>query len=132
MKITSSYAVELFHANEILRPTVEIYRAALDYLIDAVDSEWTSLSDLGALERFNAAERMVHGTKGSKAKYNFDQTFPKMPAYLRRAALQSAIGAVSSHRSHLAMYEEDGQTGKRPRLPNQPQMMPTLGAVHSA
>lgn len=101
MKIVSSYKVQVFCENSIFRDTVRLYRSALSFLIGVFYSEWPALQNIkNAKERFNAAEHLIHETKYNSAKYDFDVRFHKMPSYLRRAAIQEALGCVSSYHSN--------------------------------
>ena len=97
MKVISSYKVEILKLHKPLKQTMEICRSAVSWLLPVIDEEWSSLSMIGQEKlRFNAAEKLIHGTKKNLAKYAFDAAFPKMPSYLRRAVLQHVMGAVSS------------------------------------
>ena len=88
------------------RPTENIYRQAVSFLVEAYDAEWDLLKAQKAERaKFRAAELLVHRTKQNVPKYNFDAEFPKFPSYLRRAAIQAALGAVSSYRSNLKNWE---------------------------
>ena len=91
MNITSSYQVQIVGASNLFRPTLQIYRETVSYLIKIYHQEWAFLSSIEKPKaRFNAAERLIYSTKTNKAKYNFDSRFYKMPSYLRRAAIQDA------------------------------------------
>ena len=93
----SSYKVEILKLHKPLKQTMAICRSAVAWLLPVIDAEWNSLSLIGQEKhRFNAAEKLIHGTKKNLAKYFFDAAFPKMPSYLRRAVLQHVIGMVSS------------------------------------
>lgn len=117
MTIDSSYGVELLHAKRIFQPTVDVYRAAASYFISHIDEEWEAISSIGKpKERFNYTEHLFHTTKRSKAKFDFDECFYKMPSYLRRAAIAFAMGAVSGYRNNHQKWEESGRNGKEPRL----------------
>ena len=60
---------------------------------------WEELAEIpDAKRRFNAAEHLVHTTKKNHACFDFDIRFPKMPSYLRRSAIQHALGTVPSAR----------------------------------
>lgn len=128
MKVISSYAVEIrFASRKTFQATVDVYRAALSFLIDAFNAEWNTISFVGKTRaRFNFAEQLVHSTKKNKAKYDFDNHFVKMPQYLRRAAIQAALGAVSSYRSNLANWEAGGKKGKAPQLQPDQRTMPVF------
>ena len=43
MEITSSYGVKLLNTGSILRPTVDIYRKAVAYLVDVANKEWDNI-----------------------------------------------------------------------------------------
>ena len=68
----------------------------------------------GEKKRFNEAEKLIHTTKGNEARYPFDEAFPKMPSYLRRAVLQHVIGLVSSAETRK-VSEKAGAPGERHR-----------------
>ncbi len=97
MKVISSYKVEILKLHKPLKQTMKICRSAVSWLLPVIDAEWNHLSLIGQEKlRFNAAEKLIHGTKKNLAAYPFDGAFPKMPSYLRRAVLQHVIGLVSS------------------------------------
>ena len=117
MKVVSSYAVEIRHFNQIFKDTVRVYRSALSFLIEVYDKERNYLSAITKQkERFNTAEHLVHSTKHNKAKYDFDTQFYKIPSYLRRDVINTALGAVSSYRSNLKNWEAAGKKGYPPVL----------------
>ena len=104
MKVISSYKVEILKLHKPLMRTMEICRSAVSWLLPVIDGRWEDLSRTGQEKlRFNAAEKLIHGTKKNRAEYPFDHEFPKMPSYLRRAVLQHVIGLVSS--AHTQMKE---------------------------
>ena len=105
MKVISSYKVEILKLHKPLMRTMEICRSAVSWLLPVIDGRWEDLSRTGQEKlRFNAAEKLIHGTKKNVAEYPFDHEFPKMPSYLRRAVLQHVIGLVSS--AHTQKKEE--------------------------
>ena len=105
MKVISSYKVEILKLHKPLMRTMEICRSAVSWLLPVIDGRWEDLSRTGQEKlRFNAAEKLIHGTKKNLAEYPFDHEFPKMPSYLRRAVLQHVIGLVSS--AHTQKKEE--------------------------
>ena len=117
MNITSSYQVQIVGTSNLFRPTLQIYREAVSCLIKIYHREWGFLSTIEkAKARFNAAEHLVHSTKANKAKYDFDSRFYKMPSYLRRAAIQDALGCVSGYFGLLKNWEFKGKEGKPPKL----------------
>jgi len=118
IKITSSYSVKINNYTKVLRPTVNIYRKAVSFFIDVIDTEWESFSSITNTNgSVLIAERLTHSTKNNlSVKYNFDERFYKFPSYLRRAAIADAFGIVSSYRTNLANWETSDRKNKPPRL----------------
>ena len=130
-KVVSSYCTKVIGEEKIFRDTVRIYRDALSFLVKVVNAEWDSgLSELYKASQKKAksnVEHFVHGTVGNVPKYKeFDKRFYKYPSYLRRAAISEALGAVSSYRSNLKRWEENGKHGKAPKLQVSRNAMPTF------
>mgnify|MGYP007011997985 FL=1 len=126
MQIVSSYGVEIKKKNIPLRATLDIFRKAVSYLIPVYAEIWEELSEIrNPQKRFNEAEHLVHETKKNHARFLFDRHFPKMPSYLRRAAIQHALGAVSSYQSRLSLWEKGELRGK-PKLVCENHAMPVF------
>ena len=127
MRVTSSYKVEILKLKRPLERTIGISRAAAAWLLPVIDGEWENLSVYeGEKERFNEAEKLIHTTKHNEAGYPFDEAFPKMPSYLRRAILQHVIGLVSSARTREALENakapgESSKTQSSPKQIHEPQ-----------
>lgn len=116
VKITSSYAVEI-KKQKMLDNTIKIYREAVSFLIGCFNKEWSAIQVIDKTKtKFNFAEKLVHTTKHNVAKYDFDVKFYKFPSYLRRAAIQAALGSVSSYRSNYKNWEANGKVGNEPKL----------------
>ena len=117
MQTVSSYGVELRKQNIPVRQTLEIYRSAVCYLTEIYEQVWEELAEIpDAKRRFNAAEHLVHTTKKNQARFDFDLRFPKMPSYLRRAAIQHALGSVSSYKTRLELWKKMDKKGGTPKL----------------
>lgn len=126
MNIFSSYKVKIKHYNHIFEQTVEIYRNAVSFFIDVCDNEWDVLEPLKNLERCRKMEELTLLTKKNQnPKYDFNERFYKMPAYLRRSAINTATGCYSSYYSNLKNWEEN-PIGNRPKLQLDRNVMPTL------
>lgn len=126
MQITSSYGVEIKKQNIPIRHTLRIYRSAVSYLIQKYADSWEELSGItNVKKRFNAAEHLVHGTKNNCARYDFDKCFPKMPSYLRRSAIQHALGSVSSYETRIRLWKSGNLAGK-PKLACENHAMPVF------
>ena len=126
MKITSSYGVQLKNVDFDFKPTVAIYRAAVSFCINVINKEWNDVSAIsGSKERQRYVETLIHSANGRTAKYDFDSQFVKFPSYLRRDAISSAIGSVSSYRSNLQKWL-DNPIGKEPTLTYDRNIMPVF------
>ena len=127
MKITSSYGVELRKQNIPIRQTLDVYRSAVSYLVEIYAQVWEELEGiLEAKKRFNEAEHLIHTTKKNQARFDFDIRFPKMPSYLRRAAIQHALGSVFSYKTRLGLWEKTGQRESKPKLVYENHAMPVF------
>ena len=108
MKITSSYGMKLTGDLKALDTSISIYREALRFVIPIVNIQWDKLEEFDyTKQRMTHVEKLIHSTKNNKAQYDFDEEFSKFPTYLRRAAINNAIGIVSSYRSNLADWERE-------------------------
>ena len=126
MNIFSSYKVKIKHYNHIFEQTVEIYRNAVSFFIDVCDKEWDVLEQLKNLEKCRKIEELTLQTKKNQnPKYDFNERFYKMPAYLRRSAINTATGCYSSYYSNLKNWEEN-HIGNEPKLQLDRNVMPTL------
>lgn len=127
MQTVSSYGVEIRKQNIPVRQTLEIYRQAVSYLTEIYGQVWTELKMIPeAKKRFNLAEHLVHTTKKNHARFDFDIRFPKMPSYLRRAAIQHALGSVSSYENRLEQWEAAGEPSGKPHLTCENHAMPVF------
>ncbi|MBE5961347.1 MAG: transposase [Lachnospiraceae bacterium] len=130
MKIYTTYKVKIKHYNHIFKDTIMIYRNAVDYLIDACNENWDTLSEIdGSLNKQRYIETLIHGTKDNpNPRYDFDTRFYKMPSYLRRSSISEALGKVSSYKSNLTNLEaSDAQNrGKKPSHPKAGYIFPSM------
>ena len=130
MKILSTYKVKIKTYNHIFRGTVEVYRHAVDFLIDVCLKEWVEIKKIDlSLSRQQYVERLCHFTKKHpETVYDFDKKFYKFPSFLRRAAINEAIGKVSSYKSNLKNWEEEDPNtrGRRPSFPRAGYIYPCM------
>lgn len=127
MKVISSYAVKIKHYNQIFNDTVKIYQQAVMFFIQILDSEWENLVSLPGKQKNGILEKLTHKTiLNPSPKYDFDSMFYKFPSYLRRAAIQSAIGAYSSYQSALSNWEQSDRSTKKPKLSINRNIMPVF------
>ena len=121
MVIHTMYKRKIKHYNHIFNDTVRLYRGAVDYLISVCMDHWTEVAAIPKeLERKTYVESMIHKTKDNPVvPYDFDDRFYKFPSYLRRSAIATAIGKVSSYKSGLAAWESSDteDRGLTPGLP---------------
>ena len=116
MHITSSYKMKLTGDLKALEASIRIYRDALRVLIPIIDDNWEILSKYEfANQKYKCVENWIHNTRDNQAVYNFNEQFPKLPAYLRRSAIAKALGIVSSYRSNLENWNEE-RKGQAPKL----------------
>ena len=94
--------------------TIKFYRDAVNYLVGIALSHYPELKEIHDSEKATAGqlrrqyvEWLVHSTKGNEAAYPyFDQHFYKMPSYLRRDAITTAIGKVFAYRKWVENWEK--------------------------
>lgn len=127
MKIYTSYKVKIKNYNNIFKDTVLVYRKAVSYLIDVCDANWNNLSAIDGIQnKQRYIEMLVHATKNNLSPhYDFDARFYKMPSYLRRGAINEAIGKVSSYRSNLSNWEIH-KSGTKPSVPKAGYIFPSM------
>jgi len=126
MRIYTTYKVKIKHYNHIFKDTVKIYRAAVDYLINVCLENWDSISMYKGQNRLTYIETLIHSTKENPVpKYDFDVKFYKIPSYLRRGAINEAIGKVSSYKSNLANWQNN-PVGKEPSYPKAGYVFPSM------
>ena len=126
MRIYTTYKVKIKHYNHIFKDTVKIYRAAVDYLINVCLENWDSISMYKGQNRLTYIEALIHSTKGHPVpKYDFDVKFYKIPSYLRRGAINEAVGKVSSYKSNLANWQNN-PVGKEPSYPKAGYVFPSM------
>jgi len=96
--------------------TIQEYRAFCRALVSVVNTHWTMIAN--AKSRCSVVEKLIHQTsKNPNPKYSyFGKRFYKFPSYLRRAAIEFAIGQVSSF---LTRYQK-WQSGIRNRRDAKP------------
>ncbi len=127
MQTVSSYGVEVRKQNIPIRQTLGLYRSAVSYLTEIYEQVWEELEEIpDAKRRFNAAEHLVHTTKKNPACFDFDLRFPKMPSYLRRAAVQHALGSVSSYKTRMDLWTKPGEKTGMPKLVYENHAMPVF------
>lgn len=131
MKIFSTYSVKIKNYNHIFQETVALYRDAVDFLIDVCLNEWDNVRAIsGSLLRQQYMEQLCHKTAhNAHVKYgSFDRKFYKFPSYLRRGAIQEAVGKVSSYKSNLANWKSANSKvrGREPSRPKAGYVYPSM------
>jgi hypothetical protein len=117
MKIVSSYKVKIKQYNNIFFDTIKIYQNAVAFFLEVCDKEWDVIELLQLKERNNHIESITISTKKHPdPTYDFNEKFYKMPSYLRRAAIQEAIGCYCSYKSNLRNWEQTDKSSKKPKL----------------
>lgn len=127
MKIISSYGIEIKNINKMFIATANIYQDALSFCITAFEQEWHNIEPLDKFSRNNYGEHLIHNTKNNVAKYqDFDTKFYKMPIYMRRNIVSTAIGHLSSYHSNYKNWENNGKVGNAPTLQTHLRKFPTF------
>ena len=81
------------------------------------NENYALMKDFPSQKAMTVIERLIHSTKARKAVYpSFDKIFHKMPSYLRRQAINTAVGHAKTYRKNLELWESNGCKGKKPRL----------------
>ncbi len=127
MKLMSTYKVKIGSAHGAFYRTVDIYRAATEFFINAVMSEWDYISSVtSSLDRVRIVEKLTHRTASNPVpKYEFDKKFPKFPSYMRRASIMEALGKVSSYKSNYANWQNTSKA-REPGLPAAGKIYPAM------
>ena len=131
---TVSYGVTIKNHDRVFDKTMGIYRAAVSYLTDIALRHYDELLSLqtngkASLQQMRQKymEAMIHSTGKRYARYSeFDKRFYKFPSYLRRDAINTAIGKTFSCRSMLKNWEASGRHGRKPFLNRTQDVMPCL------
>ncbi|MBO5622772.1 MAG: transposase, partial [Butyrivibrio sp.] len=94
----------------------------MNFLIDVCMSDWDVINKISNSKlKMSHVEKLIHKTKENpEPHYDFDDRFYKMPTYIRRAAINEAIGKVASYDSNLSNWKlSDPRTrGNKPSFPN--------------
>ena len=131
---TVSYGITIKNCNRIFDKTMTVYRAAVSYLVDVALRHYDELLPIKGTDNTTAQqirqqymEHLIHSTAACPARYGmFDKRFYKFPSYLRRDAINTAVGKVFSYRSMLKNWEESGRKGRKPFLNRTQDVMPCL------
>lgn len=134
MDIVSTYSVKIKDYNHIFKDSIEQYRSAVKFFVDVCLNEWDELARIGNSQyQLAYVESKSIITKNRKiVPYNFNDICYKMPVYLRRAAINEAVGKVSSYKTNLSNWEfEDKRTrGNKPMLTKAGNIYPVLYKVN--
>ncbi|MDQ6109205.1 transposase [Enterococcus faecalis] len=92
-----------------LDETVVVYNRALTYILKVMFQEFSFSYDESIMTTTRIVEKLINRTaRNSDPKYpDFNELFPKFPAYFRRAAISSAYGKWSSWRSNYLNWEKE-------------------------
>ena len=129
MQIYSTYSVKIKHYNSIFKDTIVVYRRAVDYFVEVCIENWDVINAFKGQNKLTHIETITHATKEHpNPLYDFDRKFYKMPSYLRRGAINEAIGKVSSYKSNLANWEvaDPKSRGKEPSVPKAGYVYPCM------
>ena len=114
-EVTGSRRVD----ESLMRATRKVCLDALKFCAELFLKEWENLKGLQSLEMKSRCEVLIHTTKDSIAKYpEFDEKFPYMPSYTRRAIVADALGIVRSYKSNHKNWEalSPAERGAEPKM----------------
>lgn len=105
---------------DCLAKTIKIYNQVIAYLIPVIQNNWNDIKKHEyANQQQQHIERLVHARKNHPAdpRYtDFDQKFNQLPSYLRRDAINTALGDYKSWQSNHDNWLESDQKTKEPKL----------------
>ncbi len=119
--------------------TVAQYRHFLKPLVLISYWNWESLSKLSAQERVNTLEKLIHRTTDNpNPKYGWyfqsaiknHPSFRKFPSYLRRAAIQDALGIVSSFVTRWEAWKQGERRHRHDKPPKLTAMCNSYPALY--
>ena len=133
MQLVSTYSIKIKTYNNVLKETVTAYRHAVAFFVGVALKEWDVIEPITSTNyRQLAMEQLTVRTKKRPVpKYPFEdanQMFVKFPSYLRRSAINEALGKVSSYKSNLANWQNaDKKTrGMAPSIPKAGYVYPAM------
>ena len=133
MQLVSTYSIKIKTYNNVLKETVTAYRHAVAFFVGVALKEWDVVEPITSTNyRQLAMEQLTVRTKKRPVtKYPFEdanQMFVKFPSYLRRSAINEALGKVSSYKSNLANWQNaDKKTrGMAPSIPKAGYVYPAM------
>ena len=126
MIIHSSYGMRIKGVNLCLVPTLEMYRRAVDFLIDVALAHRTEIPSDSKEARTFMERLTIKTRKRPSVPYDFSHHFYKFPSYLRRSAIAAALGAVRSWSTRYANWESSGKKGTEPGSPKAGFSFPVL------
>ena len=134
---TVSYGLKITNAYHGFDATLRIYRNAVRYFMEIASLHYEELLLLTGYitnrgkkvtaqqHRQQYMEHLTHSTKERIAVYKkFDKDFYKFPSYLRRDAINTAVGNIFAYRSQSKNWEKKDRQGRRPFLKKNPAVMP--------
>ena len=133
MQLVSTYSIKIKTYNDVLKETVTAYRHAVAFFVSVALKEWDAIEPITSINyRQLAMEQLTVRTKKRPVpKYPFEDAnrmFMKFPSYLRRSAINEALGKVSSYKSNLANWQNaDKKTrGMAPSIPKTGYVYPAM------
>lgn len=104
---------------EDMARTIAHYRRVVRTAATIALTHWAELGPEAQKERLTRLEQLVHTTKSRPAvRYALmNRVLGQMPSYLRRAALNAALGVVSSYLSNYNNWLDDAERDRGTRPP---------------
>lgn len=122
MNVISSYKVKTKDMNHCFNETIHIYQEAISFFMDVCHKEWSHFEEMTCAQM---EKLTLVSEKRPSVPYDFNERFYKMPCYLRRAAINEALGSYSSWFSNHENWKKNPE-GAEPRLQLDRHTMPAF------
>jgi len=104
---------------KMIDATIQEYRHLVRALMGVVFTHWPEISRQDSQHKTLSVEKLIHQTaKNTAPRYAyFNRRFYKFPSYLRRAAINAAVGQVSSFISRYDLWQTGDRKNQHARPP---------------
>lgn len=122
MDVISSYKAKIKDLNHCFVGAVHIYNEAVSFFLNVCDKEWSNYNEITCAQMESLT---LVSSKRPSVPYDFNEHFYKMPCYLRRAAINEALGIYSSWFSNHENWKKNPE-GAEPKFQLQHNSMPAF------
>ena len=122
MDVILSYKAKIKDLNHCFVGTVHIYNEVVSFFLNVCDKEWSDYNEIPCAQMESLT---LVSSKRPSVPYDFNEHFYKMSCYLRRAAINEALGIYSSWYSNHENWVKNPK-GKEPKLQLEHNSMPAF------